>query len=122
MARTTEQRRAYNKAYYAANKDKENKRSQARYSSKGRNELLLKKYGIGIEQYDAMLAAQGGRCATCSSPDPKTRWGVFVVDHCHASGAVRELLCFNCNSGLGQFFDNPDALRAAASYVEKHRQ
>ena len=48
-----------------------------------------------------MLAEQGGLCAICKSAP------AAHVDHDHATGAVRALLCFNCNGGLGQFKDNP---------------
>jgi len=58
---------------------------------------------------------QDGLCAICRAA-PASH-----VDHDHATGAVRQLLCFNCNGGLGQFKDNPVALRAAAAYVERHR-
>jgi hypothetical protein len=37
------------------------------------------------------------------------------VDHDDATDAVRELFCFDCNGGLGQFKDDPAVLRAAAS-------
>lgn len=61
-----------------------------------------------------MLAEQGGVCAICRAAP------AAHVDHDHATGAVRALLCFNCNGGLGQFRDDPDTLREAAEYVRFH--
>jgi hypothetical protein len=61
-----------------------------------------------------MLAAQGGVCAICRAAPAQH------VDHDHETGAVRALLCFNCNGGLGQFKDNPTLLHAAAYYVGFH--
>ena len=63
-----------------------------------------------------MLAEQGGLCAICGVAP------AAHVDHDHETGAVRALLCFNCNGGLGQFKDDPAVLRAAAGYVEEHRR
>jgi hypothetical protein len=65
---------------------------------------------------DVMLEAQGGVCAICQAAP------AAHVDHDHETGAVRALLCFNCNGGLGQFKDDPEVLRAAADYVEEHRR
>ncbi len=61
-----------------------------------------------------MLVAQGGLCAICRVAP------AVHVDHDHATGAVRALLCFSCNGGLGQFKDNPEFLHAAAYYVAFH--
>lgn len=61
-----------------------------------------------------MLATQGGRCAICRElPGRKA----LHVDHDHASGRVRGLLCFRCNAGLGNFRDDPGTLKAALSYL-----
>jgi hypothetical protein len=76
---------------------------------------LRRRYGITAADADAMLAAQGGLCAICRAAP------AVHVDHDHTTDAVRELLCFNCNGGLGQFKDDPTVLRAAADYVERHR-
>ena len=76
---------------------------------------LTRRYGITAEESDAMFEAQGGLCAICRTAP------AAHVDHCHDTGEIRALLCFNCNGGLGQFKDDPEVLRAAAGYVERHR-
>ena len=75
---------------------------------------LSRRYGITAEEADYLLARQDGLCAICRSAP------AVHVDHDHATGAVRALLCFNCNGGLGQFKDNPEVLHAAAYYVQFH--
>lgn len=74
----------------------------------------LKKYGLTIEQFDAMFAAQGERCALCRSDEPGRFW---TVDHDHTTGKVRGVLCWHCNVGLGHFRDDAATLIAAADYV-----
>jgi hypothetical protein len=76
---------------------------------------LRRRYGITAREVDRMLADQGGLCAICRAAP------AAHVDHDHATNAVREMLCFHCNGGLGQFRDDPAVLRAAARYVEAHR-
>ncbi|MGY1679847.1 endonuclease VII domain-containing protein [Geodermatophilus sp. SYSU D01176] len=76
---------------------------------------LKRRYGITAEEADVMFEAQGGLCAICRTAP------AAHVDHDHDTGEVRELLCFNCNGGLGQFKDDPEVLRAAAHYVDRHR-
>lgn len=80
-----------------------------------RRRHLLTTYGLTPEQYDAMLAAQGGVCFICSG---KRRY-LLAVDHCHATGRVRGLLCKLCNGRiLTAARDNPEILRRAADYLE----
>ncbi|MFD7336646.1 endonuclease VII domain-containing protein [Streptomyces violascens] len=72
-------------------------------------------YGLGPGEYDALFAAQGGRCAICAG----TRKQRLSVDHCHRSQLVRGLLCRMCNGRLlTAARDRPETLRAAASYLE----
>jgi hypothetical protein len=74
---------------------------------------LIRRYGISAAQAAAMIDAQGGLCAICRERPAEH------VDHDHATGAVRGMLCFNCNGGLGQFRDRTELLRAAAEYLER---
>jgi hypothetical protein len=72
-----------------------------------------KKYGMTIAQFDAMFSAQDGRCAICRETSA-TR---LCIDHDHATGRVRKLLCHSCNVGLSRFRDNPALLEKAAEYI-----
>tara|TARA_R110000851_G_scaffold93230_3_gene203154 strand:+ start:6360 stop:6785 length:426 start_codon:yes stop_codon:yes gene_type:complete len=50
----------------------------------------------------------------------QTRLQTWVLDHCHKTETFRGWLCFNCNSGLGQFKDNLHRLKKAVKYLESH--
>jgi hypothetical protein len=89
--------------------------SKARLYGGSRHYHLLHRYGIGADEVNAMIERQGGVCAICGRPDPEH------VDHDHATGRIRGILCFNCNGGLGQLGDDPERLRAAAAYLERTR-
>jgi hypothetical protein len=90
-----------------------------RESGHTRNGHLLRKYGITVQDYDRMLAAQGGGCAICGKrPDEQTRYRAFLhVDHCHDTGRVRGLLCDQHNLLLGRWEHDPYLLRRAAAYL-----
>lgn len=77
----------------------------------------LKQYGIGLTEYNAMLAAQGGKCGICGYSDMSKPAFFPLVDHCHATGAVRGLLCMSCNQGLGKFRDDRALLAKAMQYI-----
>lgn len=85
----------------------------------------LRRYGLTVEQYDAMLAEQSCVCALCgnpANPDGVRAASRLHVDHDHTTGQVRALLCNHCNRGIGAFVDDPDLLRRAAEYIERHRR
>lgn len=71
-------------------------------------------YGLVPEATRTLLATQGDSCAICHTPFTNTP---VCVDHFHESGAVRGLLCGECNLGLGKFKDQPALLLAAAQYL-----
>lgn len=82
-------------------------------------------YGMASGEYEAMRDAQGDLCAICRRPEVvlnKTTLAPrrLAVDHCHATGKVRALLCSQCNGGLGNFSDDIDRMKAAIAYLEHH--
>lgn len=85
------------------------------YPEYKRNYHLQKTYGITSEEYDEMLEAQGGVCKICGATPGARR---LAVDHCHDTGEIRGLLCYNCNSALGRFQDNIALLEAAIKYLK----
>lgn len=83
-----------------------------------RHRNLWRKYRIRPATYAIMLKAQGGLCGICN--EPPTEGKNLVVDHDHATGKVRGLLCNTCNIGLGGFKDTVGFLYAAVRYLEVH--
>lgn len=82
----------------------------------------LRRYGVTPAQLSRMLDEQEHACAICRVPFHLTPGkGQYHIDHDHDTDAVRGLLCWGCNVGLGSYQDNPARLRAAASYLEKNR-
>lgn len=78
-----------------------------------RDYSLEKRYGLTREEYELMVKQVNGRCEICNEDKP------LHVDHCHSSGVVRGLLCFNCNSGIGQFKDSSERVKSALAYLGK---
>lgn len=76
-------------------------------------------YGISQDQYEAMMAAQRGRCAICGTSEWMGKDKRPHTDHDHATGAFRGILCGNCNNGIGMLGEDPARLRAAADYLER---
>ncbi|MEU9210698.1 endonuclease domain-containing protein [Streptomyces sp. NPDC048415] len=84
---------------------------------------LKKGYGLTFEDIAQMLTDQDHACATCLTPfskvDPDNfRMGDANVDHCHARGHNRGLLCMDCNIALGKVKDNTDTLSRMIDYLK----
>lgn len=125
MAKTIEEIAAYKKAWYRERADRIKADRKTKYHelsleerSKNSRRDFIRKYGITIEIYETMLAGQGGVCRICKRPPGSKRLG---VDHNHATGKVRGVLCQKCNTAIGLADDNADRLRAMASYLDEAR-
>jgi len=79
----------------------------------------LKRYGLSVDEYQALLRAQNNKCAICEAPFGDERKTAPHVDHDHDTGTVRGLLCWACNFGLGHFQDCREILILAAAYLKK---
>jgi Autographiviridae endonuclease VII len=108
------------RAYYRAHKQEINERNRAYYHAHKqdiqpilRRGQLKRLYGISSADYDALLAKQDGVCAICGKPSEET----LCVDHCHATGTIRGLLCRKCNTGLGCYEDDPATMITSLAYL-----
>ena len=117
-----------NRAYRAAHKAELNARARKAYADDDgyrarrrltgnkwyrREERLKQVYGLSLQDYEAMVAQQGGVCRICKTKPARP----LFVDHCHASGKVRGLLCHPCNAALGFMRDDPVIAAAATEYL-----
>jgi hypothetical protein len=102
----------------ASRKDTVNARVRRRRATDAdfRDRERARRYGLSLEELRAILARQGNACAICR----KSGVGLHI-DHCHATGKVRGLLCRKCNQGLGNYNDDPNLTAAATAYLEVAR-
>ena len=86
-----------------------------------------RKNGMSYTELLDFFSRHGNKCGICSTETPsryrKTPWSIDHDHSCCPYGAScskchRGILCDDCNLGVGRFMDNPELLRAAASYLE----
>lgn len=104
------------RAEYVRRWNSENKEKRARTSYVYR---LREQYGMEMEDYERLLAEQGGGCGICGRKKPTKGKRYFCVDHCHETGKVRGLLCYNCNVAVGHFRNSVALLEKAIGYLRK---
>lgn len=119
-------RKIMSRKSYENNKEVINRRSRENYKKVGKTKKyrdqrysshIKRNYGITITEYNDMFIEQAGRCAICGTHQSSlTRR--LLVDHCHETGMVRGLLCYNCNTGLGQFGDSLQLIKNTVKYLE----
>lgn len=112
--------------YGRRDREKRKKQDLTKYRRHIRDEGLRKKYGITIEQYDAVVVAQDGVCAICGCSETRQLKNQIVdglsVDHDHDTKKNRGLLCSSYNNGLGRFKHDPERLEKATAYMRYHRK
>lgn len=82
-----------------------------------KNLKLKERYGISFEDRASLATEQDNKCKICLTSEASSKRGVLCVDHCHATGEVRGLLCDLCNKALGHFRDNPTLLKVGIAYL-----
>ncbi len=122
--KVTKPKPGYAQAYYAKDPGRQLRAStkwrDANYDKVRANDLrgLCRRFGITPEQRAKMIADQKGLCAICGKANSNGH--DLSIDHCHETKIVRQMLCGNCNRGLGLFMDDVELLRAAADYLNRH--
>lgn len=119
MGETTAQRIARQKIYKQRHKAKDPIGFRRR-----QREHKLRKFGLTYEQYEEMFRAQDGVCAICLKAETALASGkirALAVDHDHATGVVRGLLCDRCNRAIGFLADDPLRAESLARYLRRAR-
>lgn len=85
-----------------------------------KNTKYLQRYGITLEEYNALNESQNGKCAICGNypSEGRNKDSRLAVDHCHETGKIRGLLCQKCNTGIGLLGDTKESLLKALKYLE----
>ena len=131
MYNNTPERKAFMKQYRrrpeARIKENESsKRYRERNPEVAKNGHLKRNFGLSLEDYNKMLEEQNNVCAICKNPEVKIfkktgKLVDFCVDHCHKTGKIRGLLCWNCNTSIGKFKDSIEILQNAIDYLKKNQ-
>lgn len=77
--------------------------------------IVCARYGLRPGEYGLIKEAQAGVCAICQRARGARRR--LSVDHNHATGEVRGLLCSPCNQLLGHARDDPEFFLRCVAYL-----
>tara|TARA_R110002153_G_scaffold111374_1_gene253006 strand:- start:973 stop:1383 length:411 start_codon:yes stop_codon:yes gene_type:complete len=75
------------------------------------------KYKLTVEELDELLDVDN--CTICERSFKEA--GRKVIDHCHETGEIRDVLCDPCNTTLGQLEKTPDILNQYINYINQHK-
>lgn len=96
----------------------ERRRDPEATKNRDRRYTLRRYWDLTPEQFAALLEKQNGGCAICGKNRSSAK-KPLCVDHNHDTGAIRGLLCDNCNRGIGLLLDSPELLKNAIAYLEQ---
>lgn len=97
-------------------------KNRTKYLRSSSNSGLKIRYGIGLEEYEKLLAQQNYSCKICGTKKPGRKdVKRFAVDHCHKTNKIRGLLCMACNTAIGLLNEDPKFFDAAQSYLRENR-
>jgi len=106
-----EKRKPQMNQYYKDNKDKWVATTEQTSTNR-----RIRMFGVDKEKYQKMLDKQDNKCAICGVNVSELKY-TLCVDHDHATGKVRGLLCHDCNVGIGRMKDNIKTLKKAIKYL-----
>lgn len=106
-------RGGYCRPCHSAHSNEWRLKNKERYNKKMRELNIKHRYKITREEYDEIMSKK--ECAICRKVS-----GRFNLDHDHKTSKIRDVLCVNCNKGLGHFQDNTSLLKDAIRYLNKH--
>lgn len=95
-------------------------RNPARIYAYQRKHHLKKKYGISVEDYNRTLLQQGGGCAVCGAMATDSLGRKLSVDHNHATGKARGLLCSRCNRAVADLREDRKIAKRMVEYLTKY--
>jgi len=101
------------------------KKNYLKHGMKYKEQAHIRKYGKTIGQRQSILDKQNGKCAICLDKlSGRLRHGVkspFAIagelDHNHATGKVRGLLCQPCNTALGLLKEDIKIIESMREYI-----
>jgi hypothetical protein len=73
------------------------------------------RYGVSNEEFESLLRKQDHSCAICNKRFENDERP--YIDHDHASGWVRGLLCRDCNFAIGLLRDSVELTQRAVEYL-----
>jgi hypothetical protein len=120
--KTAAARAAYRKRWWA-NLSRERRRQYAGSNNLARRRRyrLKERYGLTLDEWEAVFAAQGHCCAICKMTTSSRSNRTWCTDHDHETHKVRGILCHFCNWMLGKMKDDPAHFQAFIDYLQQHR-